>query len=496
MQVTEDYLDDFFARKLGNLEVPPPEDGWVRIENELNRRSRAMKRYWLAAASFALILSATATMVYMNTNVNVVADQNIAVAVLENIPQVADSQQFATQSDQSVTQPVTQSNHQKPNNSIAAQYNDNSISQEQTIPQEDIVDLTENLQVAIQEDITVSAVTDDLLTIKSNIPVYMDSWNELLKAQPMKESFRKTIFEKMAQINLKAQERIEENALATATTMMPLYDEMAYVGVSSTMPKSQPRKRWAINGQFAPMYSYRAISSVPGGMRISDFDNAESPILAYSGGITLSRHVVNRLSVQIGIYYSQMGQAIKNLYPVSNMPIGMSSINQYNKNIFKTSSGSVTATSNLKSDTSYDTFFNSETPSINPVAAANNVSPSKYRLIEHLDYLEIPVTLRYKIIDNKLNIYVLGGMSTNILINNNIFIDNGNELLKGGSILMARPVNYSSALGFGLGYHINRNLSVEFEPVFKYFLQSYTTSSQIKSNPYAFGIFTGVVYRF
>jgi hypothetical protein len=91
---------------------------------------------------------------------------------------------------------------------------------------------------------------------------------------------------------------------------------------------------------------------------------------------------------------------------------------------------------------------------------------------------------------------VSGGMSANILINNNVFTDNGSEIVKGGTILMARPVNYSSMMGLGLGYQISRNLSVGFEPTFKYYLQSYTTSSQISSNPYAFGLYTSVFYRF
>jgi len=477
MRVNEEYLDVFFASKLGKLEVSPPEDGWDRIENELNRRSRITRKYWLAAASFALILSATATMVYIKTNVNVNVNinHNIVATVQENTTQITDNQQY--ESDQ-----------------IVEHITPKGISKSQSSAQLASISSKENMQVALQDDIAVSEVIEDQ-PIASNIPVYMDSWNEMIKAQPIKESIRKTMSEKIAQISLESHVKNELNTIAVVSPSILVYDEKEYYEVTSSFAKSQPRNYWSITGQFAPMFSYRAISRVPGGMQKSDFDAAESPLLAYSGGITLSRKMVSGLSVQIGIYYSQMGQSINNLYPVSNMPIGMSSINQYNKNIFKTSSGSVTATSNLKSDTSYDTFFNPESPSAtNSVSAA--ISPSKYRLIEHLDYIEIPLMLRYKIIDKKLNFYVSGGMSTNVLINNNIFIDNGNELLKGGSILMARPVNFSSTLGLGVGYQINRNLSVEFEPLLKFFLQSYTTNSQIDSHPYAFGMFTGVVYRF
>lgn len=104
--------------------------------------------------------------------------------------------------------------------------------------------------------------------------------------------------------------------------------------------------------------------------------------------------------------------------------------------------------------------------------------------------------LRYRIFDRKLNFYVLGGMSANVLMDTNVFVDNGSEIVKGGTILMARPVNYSSTFGLGIGYQMMKNLSFGLEPSFKYYLQSYTTSSQISSNPYAFGLFTSVFYSF
>ena len=498
MQVNDDYFDELFARKLGNLEAAPPEDGWVRIENELNRRSRVARKIWLAAASFALVLSVTATVVYMQTNVNTGADQSIAVVVQENASQIAENQ-FAIADDSNVAaqpdaQRSIQPETQKENNRLAAQHSENSTSQGEAPARETAVLSPENVQIALQDDVVVQDVHEDTFPIHSSIPVYIDSWDKLLKAQPIKENWRT----KIAQLKMETPEVKTENTVVIASTAIPKYDEFDYPGIANSFPKSQPRNHWEITGQFAPMYSYRAISSVPSGLQKSDFDEAESPLLAYSGGITISRRVLNRLSVQIGVFYSQMGQSINNVIPVANMYTAVSSNNPYPKNFVRTSSGSVTVASNLKSDVnnSYANYFNDESLAPNSVTAANITSPAKYRLVEQIDYLEIPLMLRYKVIDRKLNLYVSGGMSTNVLINNNVFIDNGNELVKGGAILMARPVNYSSTLGFGLGYQINRSLLVEFEPLFKYYLQPYTTSSQIGSHPYAFGVFTGVVYRF
>jgi hypothetical protein len=515
MQVNDEYIDELFARKLGNMEAVPPNDGWVRIENELNRRSRMTRRFWLAAASFALVLSVTATVVYMQTNT--VADKGTTIAVRENASQQHEQQLSTVNNGNS----ATQQEEEQP----SAQQGEINTSQGETLPVRtatvgspasvgSTVSRKEN-NIAVYgtaEAPGVSAIPQNIAAVPdiregaktpSNIPVYSDSWNEMLRAQPIKANRLGMMSNKLARLKPEVSEKKAEETIAVATPSMPVYDDIAYMDVtamSNISAKSQPRNRWEITGQFAPMYSYRAISSVPDGANKSDFDDAESPLLAYSGGITVAYRVFGRLSVQTGIYYSQMGQSINSVTPVTNMYVALSSNNAYTKNFVKTSTGNVTVASNVKSgvNTTYASYFNAESqsPPANAVATANVSSPAKYRMIERLDYLEIPLMVRYKIFDRKLNFYVLGGMSTNVLINNNVFVDDGSELVKGGSILMARPVNYSSTLGLGLGYQITGNLSVGLEPSFKYYLQSYTTSSQISSNPYAFGLFTGVIYRF
>ena len=84
MQLNDDYIEELFACKLGNMEVLPPEDVWIRIESELNRVKRMSRKYWLAAASFALLLSATASVLYIQTNFTNDRNTN-SIAAIEDI---------------------------------------------------------------------------------------------------------------------------------------------------------------------------------------------------------------------------------------------------------------------------------------------------------------------------------------------------------------------------------------------------------------------------
>ena len=496
-------MDEFFARKLGNWEVPPPEDGWIRIENELNRRKQITRKYWMAAASLALLLSATAAVVYIQTSLP--ANQPVAIVeTQENTLQRPVEQPLAGNNDIAATQvekrqkrSVTQQNK---NSATSVETATNTqVPAQNNVAVPDITDVSDASDVQNIPDVSDVSDVPEVMNTDLNIPVYTDSWDELQRAQPVKLSQRQTA-KLEAKINDKQEvETVTATSPALAPTVIPQYDEITFYDITGSTARSQQRDRWEMTGHFAPMYSYRAISSVPSGVRKSDFDDAESPLLAYAGGVSLSYSVIRRLSVQTGVFYMQMGQSINNVIPVTNMYAAVSSNNSYSKNFVRTSSGSVTVASNLKSDanTTYSSYFNAESQeTVATNAVANVSSPAKYRLIEQIGYLEVPLLLRYRIIDHKLSLSVLGGMSANLLINNNVFVDNGSEIVKGGAILMARPVNYSSTFGLGIGYQISRSLSVGFEPSFKYYLHPYTTSSKIDSNPYAFGMFTGVVYCF
>ena len=464
MQVNDEYIDELFACKLGNMEAEPPEDGWLRVEQELNRRSSMKRKYWLMAASVALILSVSASIIYVQTKFPTNSENVSQTVVIDEQP-IDTVEEIATVVDEPQQNVVDQ-----PQQNVVENLPDNAV---ETLAEFfETVPAVEELQNEIEEDMpAIADVTPIIDELQSINYTYNDVYPEIIAQNDFS--------------NINLVPRVE----------IPKFVPIDFFDISDDeAPVS--RKRWEISGKFAPIHSYRNITSVPAGLRKSDFDDAESPLLAYSGGLAVSFKVFSRFSIQTGAYYTQMGQSINNVTPVTNMHAAVSSNNSYTKNFVRTSSGSVAVASTLKADVNseYSNFFNSETQaaSINPLSSHS----SAYQLIERVDYLEIPLTLRYKVVDRKFSLAVFGGMSANVLLDTNTFIDNGVELLKNGTILMARPINYSSSFGFSLGYDVLKNLSIGVEPAFKYYLHSYTTSSQVGSNPYAIGVFTGAVYRF
>jgi hypothetical protein len=58
------------------------------------------------------------------------------------------------------------------------------------------------------------------------------------------------------------------------------------------------------------------------------------------------------------------------------------------------------------------------------------------------------------------------------------------------------PLMVSSSLGMGMEYNISDKFSLNLEPTFKYYLNPFGEFSGLKSQPYSFGVFSGLSYKF
>ncbi|GHT23967.1 hypothetical protein FACS189430_08120 [Bacteroidia bacterium] len=469
MQKNNRRIDELFSRKIGDMEITPPENGWQRIQQELDSQKRSAVKFWMAAASIALLMGSVATVMYLNSDqlnpaVNTTAlvdkglppqDEETATTALSNNTAPAAVQ----------TPPAVSENHPL-----------------QTAPANEPPQIAENQNRKMTE-------------ANAKTPVYFDNPASREQRQAQNTQRLALLVDRFA--TKPAAMPLEKNRPVVMASTLPVYNSEWNPFEDEEKTKAQARNKWEISGQFSPTYSYRSISKVPSNMKRADFDEAESALLAYSGGVNVAYSIVKRFSVQVGVFYTQMGQSVHGVTAGYNMYAAVSSNNTYSKNTLRTSTGTSAVTSSLKADVNenYANYFNQ-----NAVQAAHNspvaAKSAQSSMIERLDYIEIPMLMRYKLIDKKFDLVLLGGGSTNILIGNNIFLDNGTETLKDGSIAGARNFNYNTTVGFGMNYQINNSLLIGIEPVFKYFLQSYTKDNSVGSHPYSFGVFTGVFYSF
>ena len=257
------------------------------------------------------------------------------------------------------------------------------------------------------------------------------------------------------------------------------------------------RARWIVGAALSPLYSFRDAEAGA----INNGGDFESGMVAYSGGVHVSYRAAKRVAIESGVFFNKMG-----------ISIGAPGISLFNSAVEASpmegaSSGKsnwvavANSVGNIVSNTG-DIYVNRY------LLGATDQSDGFYELTDreavtadegirqHLDYLELPLNVRYALVDRTFELQLVGGMSANFLLNNYITMDtpSGNEEI--GYLTNIRSVNYSGNAGVGMIYHLHSQISLRLEPRFRYFLNSVNDATLPATRPYSLGLYTGITYTF
>jgi hypothetical protein len=267
------------------------------------------------------------------------------------------------------------------------------------------------------------------------------------------------------------------------------------LGVPVMEEQPERKSRWMLGAALSPLYSYRdaETSAIPG-------NPAETGLLSYSTGVHVSYRRNSRLAIETGVYYNRTGLAIgaPGIQVFSqnfdHMVFGPGSEKAEIKTVIN-SVGNIIAYSG-------DIYMNNY--KINAEYGANNapsddldqISTAESGIQQHLDFLELPFNLRYSVIDRTFELQLVGGVSTNFLVNNSVTMETSSGQEEIGYLSDVRAVNYSGNAGLGMIYHIGKKISLTLEPRFRYFINSVNESSLPSTRPYSVGLYTGLSYTF
>lgn len=124
-----------------------------------------------------------------------------------------------------------------------------------------------------------------------------------------------------------------------------------------------------------------------------------------------------------------------------------------------------------------------------------NNDPS-VKLLQEINYTELPLQVTYKFYRNRFGAHVQGGFSFYILGDDSIFLEKENgEQLRLGTANNLSKVNFSVNAGIGVYYKLSEKVTLEATPTFKY---QFNTLNNVTydSKSYLFGIYTGIKYQF
>ena len=254
--------------------------------------------------------------------------------------------------------------------------------------------------------------------------------------------------------------------------------------------------RWSIAAMASPTYYSRFNS---GNDELSkQLMASEENLISYSGGVAFSYKINKRFSIQSGLYYSSVGQMVDGINsfggfqkygntakgdPNFKVLTTNGTVRTNNADVFLLSNGPV---ERITTNYTNDVF--------DPIKA--NLQYLNNTLRQNFSYLELPIVLRYKFVDKKIDLNLIGGVSYNMLVNNSVYtmVDGGKYPI--GETEGLNLLTVSSSLGMGMEYSFSDKLSLNLEPTFRYYLNPFNEMTGSKIHPYSFGIFSGVSYKF
>jgi hypothetical protein len=277
----------------------------------------------------------------------------------------------------------------------------------------------------------------------------------------------------------------------TNISINPDFEELE--GISYAGPKVKTN-RWAVTAMASPTYF---LNSESGNDELSrQFHSSEQSRITYSGGVAFTYKISNKLSIQSGLYYSSLGREVDGIYSFAGFKSYDFTKGDHNFEVLTSSGLIYTENSDIfLRDNLGDRVLTRFTNDVFDPDKAH-LSYINSSLYQNLSYLEMPVVLRYKLIDKSIDFNLIGGLSYNLLVNNSV-----NTIIDGNKYNVGKTAGLnqfmvSSSLGMGLEYNLSKKISLNLEPTFRYYLNPFSETYGLKTHPYSFGVFSGLSYRF
>jgi len=263
----------------------------------------------------------------------------------------------------------------------------------------------------------------------------------------------------------------------------------------SEIPEKTGSERWTISALVSPTY-YSGFNSDHNALT-SLLVSKEQPIISYTGGVSFAYKINKRFSVQSGLYYSSFGNELSGINSFGGFETYDRTKGDHNFEVL-TTNGTVYTSNNdvfLIDNISAARISTRYTSDVFDPAKAN-LTYLDNSLTQNFSYLELPLFLKYKLVDKTLGFNLVGGLSSNFLVNNGVYSSvNGGKYLV-GKTEGVNAITFSSSLGMGMEYSLGKNLSLNLEPTFRYYLNPVTGTDGLRVHPYSFGIFSGLSYKF
>lgn len=240
---------------------------------------------------------------------------------------------------------------------------------------------------------------------------------------------------------------------------------------------AKKKKNWSISPLIGLLNSNSYTKSSPVSSSLS---NSTKGDYTYSYGLQVSYQLNRKYSVQTGLHFQEISYQNKNLI------VALSNINSSNIN---------SSNINFDTRTNFDMIeLNSNVETSGNISAANIVSRNG-NLNQRYGYIEIPIEIKYNLIEkNSFKTELIVGASSLFLNENETTLET-ESFSSSGKMNNLNNINFSANLGVIFSYKFDKKWALNFSPMLKSHLNTFNNNSN-GFKPYYFGVYSGINLNF
>lgn len=433
-------IDKLFQERLKNLEATPSKRVWTNIESDLKKKKKRVIPMWWFSTGIAAILI-LGFFIFPSTNgvIDDIDKQPIIIAIpeinTEKINAIKKEIPFNTKKEETlIVEQNKKSNKRKP----LQKKNNTKITV--------LVADTKPSVIENKKKDTVSNSQKDSTFLKVN------QINKTL------ESFKNKTDLASNSDAIEKDKRKKKNLLLAITNDIKVEEIIA-------------KRIWSITPVVAVLNSNSFSNTSP---IAKNLENSTEGDNSYSYGIKIGYQLNNKWTIQSGIHLQEIR--------FSNNQLAVVSTKSRTPNIAFNSGD------NYSLEGVNSKKFNINNLSLNTIGLDGN-------LTQEYGYIEIPVEIKYNILESKkVKTQLVAGFSSLFLNSNSVRLS-GKSFTETGKATNLNNLNFSGNLGMDFNYLFDKNWSFNINPMFKTQLNTYTQNAN-GFKPYFIGIYTGLNFKF
>jgi hypothetical protein len=475
-------IDRLFQDKLEGFEQRPKPEVWSKIQDRMQQKKKRSIPFWwwYAGAAAVFILSLFVLLPEDHNKKNIITDPIITVSPNTedklNSPLKKEPQKPSTKPEVVKENNILITEKTKTNSDKTIASDKKNTLQKSAVSKTQIAENTEVNKLSTE--LKDKNIKQNESSKDSHQKEHLDKENTSLTNDVLKKEIdqQKTHQNK----NSKSTFDITKPKDSLKRTLTNPKKKAFYTQLDEDLlDEKTDRKKWAVRPLIA-MSTVTNSSNSPTDQIFSN--NPTSGNAAFNYGVSVSYQVNKKITLQTGILTQNINFDTESvsLVQTPNAPRNQLSNIDLNGSLPFALSGAADAAALS------DSFV-----------ASLNVPDSDARLNQTINYIEIPIEVKYQVTRSKrLHTSVIGGFSSLFLNENDIVLDSkivGRRSI--GTANNLNSVNFSGNIGVELDYKIYKQLFFNVNPMMKVHLNTFSRNNN-GYLPVFVGVYSGIKYQF